>query len=663
MTSWRAFECIISSLPGNLVGPATLDLLEGLLHRLRLHCADDPKVAFAPFVVEILAKLTAVDSGPLFAGYGPLDLQCKWVLTVCEENFSLCDTPLLLNLVYSISRLALRQLRLLTPSLTPQWSGSGVSTASGKDNQLSKAERGMPPPHVCFTSVCSSSGMLTKNDPDKSYEALCSRNRLVTALMALLHHVVGPPPPISHAAGPSAGAGHRDNRADEQKILDTNNSAPQLADVILGEGQPVQQLLCCLSLCISNVFSGLGTDLSLAELSREMLAHLQPRSIGDWTLLSLKRIYTHSSSRRAFLDALLAFLASAPASAIHEPLLLFLAWTLADGPGENLRYFLSQGGLRGVATRFVEVARHMIGPQSSCVRSTEVDLLTSGDASAFSRCSPLDEDSPANLAPVCIITCGGSGNSGSGSKCLLQSAQAIHRRVKAAQWSYNFFPDESYAELCIRVPSPALLTELVIVPHLASLQSAPSAISFELHLDSALVYSLCGPVPTAGMPQVRIALPPTLANVVVLRLHRPHDVDSVGLSHVQVRGYSLFSSRLPHGAVAGGGALSPAFAWLRLFHFVLDAAAACGPSSGPHSLSAGDFVGAVVEEVPALLPHLCAQITNSSVDCMSPSSASCIAETVLLTLGRLCPTASLHILRCLLKMPVTAEKGECLTFR
>lgn len=89
-------------------------------------------------MVEILAKLTAVDSGPLFAGYGPLDLQCKWVLTVCEENFTLCDTPLLLNLVYSISRLALRQLRLLTPSLTPQWSGSGVSNISGKDNQLTK---------------------------------------------------------------------------------------------------------------------------------------------------------------------------------------------------------------------------------------------------------------------------------------------------------------------------------------------------------------------------------------------------------------------------------------------------------------------------------------------------------------------------------------------
>lgn len=43
---------------------------------------------------------------------------------------------------------------------------------------------------------------------------------------------------------------------------------------------------------------------------------------------------------------------------------------------------------------------------------------------------------------------------------------------------------------------------------------------------------------------------------------------------------------------------------------------------------------------------------------MSSSSPSCIAETVLLTLGRLCPPASLHILRCLLKMPVTAEKGR-----
>lgn len=582
--------------------------------------------------MEILAKLTAVDSGPLFAGYGPLDLQCKWVLTVCEENFTLCDTPLLLNLVYSISRLAVRQLRLLTPSLTPQWSGSGVPGVSSKESQLTKvsvienplridsvdsspsslqAERGMPPPHVCFTSVCSSSGVLTKNDPDKSYEALCSRNRLVTALMALLHHVVGPPP-TNQLSPPSLDRPvGRDNRADEQKILDTNNSAPQLADVILGEGQPVQQLLCCLSLCIANVFSGLGSDLSLAELSREMLTHLQPRSIGDWTLLSLKRIYTHCSSRRRFLDALLAFLASSPASAIHEPLLLFVAWTLSDGPGDNLRYFLTQGGLRGVATRFVEVARHMIGSQSSCVRSTEVDLLTSGEAATF-QCSPLDDDSPANLAPVCVITCGGAGSSGSGTESLLQSAQAIHRRVKAAQWSYNFFPDESYTELCIRVPSPALLAELVVVPHLASLQSAPSAISFELHLDGALVYSLCGPVATAGMPQVRIALPPTLANAVVLRLHRPVDVDSVGLSHVQVRGYSLFS-RLPHGATSGGAALSPAFAWLRLFHFVLDAASSFGPSTGPHSLSAGDVVGAVVEQVPSLLPYLCAQITNSGV--------------------------------------------------
>lgn len=64
--------------------------------------------------------------------------------------------------------------------------------------------------------------------------------------------------------------------------------------------------------------------------------------------------------------------------------------------------------------------------------------------------------------------------------CSLSSAQqpdalikvsAPHRRARSAAWSYHFYPEETWCNLTLHLPTAVLLSEVRILPHTAVLNS------------------------------------------------------------------------------------------------------------------------------------------------------------------------------------------------
>ena len=551
-----ALLCLLSTSPDHdpsaSVGPSTLKVFEELLFRLKLYCPE-PESCFAPFAASLLTAVTS-EEGPLSRGYGPLDLQGKLIVATCSE--SLCEVPeqLLVQLVYSVARLAVHFI---------------MSLREVRCDVRSADQQAIHQTTVCFSSVFSGYPLLSAEDPDRSYGALSSRSRLISSLLQLLHNVLRNTSSTSNVA-----AGTSDLGADEEKQAAATGTDSRLADLMLTDRQPVRHLLTCLAACTSAQLSAASSaGLPLAEMAAEMMASLQARSVGDWALMCLTRLHQLCSNKAAFLDCVLQFI-DEPQVELREPLLLFLVFIVH---GDNLQHFLRCGGLDTVCRRFVDKCVHVVSPGASHVTGVMLQMAslhgTPRKDLLLSSCVPDSDDPDAlvNFAPYGSIMC--SSSAGSHGTDALIHPRPPHQRAKAPVWSYNFYPEESYTELTIRLPAVVLLSAVDIGPHALSLACAPSAVSFELRREGSVASPLCGPLDTSGLTNIRLRFPATLANELLLRLHRGRDADSVGLSHIQVKGNSLFAPGTrpqSSGGAGGGGGLN----WLRLVHHCLAASSA-----------------------------------------------------------------------------------------
>lgn len=72
--------------------------------------------------------------------------------------------------------------------------------------------------------------------------------------------------------------------------------------------------------------------------------------------------------------------------------------------------------------------------------------------------------------------------------------------------------------------------------------ACPSAVGLEVSKDgTSPLVPLCSPLPTSGMTFVRLTLDrPEVVTSVLLRLYRPHDSASIGLSQVRLLGSTTF---------------------------------------------------------------------------------------------------------------------------
>lgn len=146
-----------------------------------------------------------------------------------------------------------------------------------------------------------------------------------------------------------------------------------------------------------------------------------------------------------------------------------------------------------------------------------------------------------NFAPYCTIT--SENPSAQSADVLIQGQVASHRRARAAAWSYLFYPNESHVDLILTLPTAVLLKEIQLQPHLSTLASCPSAIAIEISRDGMCnPIPITQPIPTVGMTCIRLKFSqPEIATHIIIRLYRPKDSASIGLTQISLLGTTIFS--------------------------------------------------------------------------------------------------------------------------
>lgn len=147
-----------------------------------------------------------------------------------------------------------------------------------------------------------------------------------------------------------------------------------------------------------------------------------------------------------------------------------------------------------------------------------------------------------NFAPYCTIFAESA--SAQSPDVLIQPPMSSHRRARTAAWTYLFYPNESYIDLHLTLPTAVLLREVQLQPHTTSLVTSPSAVALEVNRDANhhAPLPLSHPMSTVGLACIRLRLgQPEIASNLVVRLYRPKDSNNIGLSQIAVLGSTVFS--------------------------------------------------------------------------------------------------------------------------
>ncbi|XP_031697979.1 baculoviral IAP repeat-containing protein 6-like [Anarrhichthys ocellatus] len=262
---------------------------------------------------------------------------------------------------------------------------------------------------------------------------------------------------------------------------------------------------------------------------------------------------------------------------LSEPLLWFILRVLDTS--EALKAFHDMGGVQLICNNMVTSTRAIVNTARSMV-STIMKFLDSGpgktaDGNLKARVMTSEPDNAEglhNFAPLGTIT--SSSPTAQPAEVLLQ-ATPPHRRARSAAWSYIFLPEEAWCDLTIHLPAAVLLKELHIQPHLASLATCPSSVSVEISADGVNMLPLSTPIITSGLTYIKIQLVKAeVASAVCLRLHRPRDASTLGLSQIKLLGLTAFgntsSATVNNPFLPSEDQVSKtSIGWLRLLHHCL----------------------------------------------------------------------------------------------
>lgn len=332
-----------------------------------------------------------------------------------------------------------------------------------------------------------------------------------------------------------------------------------------------------------------------------------------------------------------------PKLLLSEPFLWFVLKVL-ETP-ETVTIFTEMGGMNVLCQSLVSSNRSLINMQPGLVsiimqHISKTPKHKNGSPNAaqaalsgckkFGGCSNKSADGLINFAPFCSITTENS--TAQSPDVLIQAPIASHRRARTPAWTYLFYPNESHIDLVVTLPTAVLLKEVHLQPHLPSLASCPSAVAIEINRDNSLApIPISQPMSTVGLTCIKLKLPqPEIASSIVLRLYRPKDNNSIGLTQVSVLGSTVFTNS----SMAGNSddrdddtAAKSSLGWLRILArcfsvATFDATEASSVLANSVIQSAADYPGFL---------EACCSLLNVTVT--APTFALQNLETVLLRLG------------------------------
>ncbi|KAM3606446.1 uncharacterized protein V6R79_016382 [Siganus canaliculatus] len=561
------------------VGPTTTQAMHEFLSRLQVHLSSTCPQMFSEFLLKLI-HILSTERGAFQSGQGPLDAQVKLLEFALEQNFEVVSVGTISLVIESITFLVHHYITC----------SDKLVSRSGSDSSVGA--------RACF------GGLFANIIRPGDAKAVCgetTRDQLMFDLIKLVNILVQLPLSRDREFSgrlPPAGSGASDSSvSDEEKVCGSKESLAGgsgfsqgppagVADLVLANQQIMSQILSALGQCNSSAMAMI-IGASGLHLTKHENFHggLDAISVGDGLFTILTTLSKRASSVQVMLQPILTYMAcgymgrqgSLSTCQLSEPLLWFILRVLDTS--EALKAFHDMGGVQLICNNMVTSTRAIVNTARSMV-STIMKFLDSGpgktaDGNMKARVMTSEPDNAEglhNFAPLGTIT--SSSPTAQPAEVLLQ-ATPPHRRARSAAWSYIFLPEEAWCDLTIHLPAAVLLKELHIQPHLASLATCPSSVSVEISTDGVNMLPLSTPVITSGLTYIKIQLVKAeVASAVCLRLHRPRDASTLGLSQIKLLGLTAFgntsSATVNNPFLPSEDQVSKtSIGWLRLLHHCL----------------------------------------------------------------------------------------------
>uniref|UniRef100_A0A8C3T0R3 Dual E2 ubiquitin-conjugating enzyme/E3 ubiquitin-protein ligase BIRC6 n=1 Tax=Chelydra serpentina TaxID=8475 RepID=A0A8C3T0R3_CHESE len=558
------------------VGPTATQAMQEFLTRLQVHLSSTCPQMFSEFLLKLI-HILSTERGAFQTGQGPLDAQVKLLEFTLEQNFEVVSVSTISAVIESITFLVHHYITC----------SDKVMSRSGSDSSVGA--------RACF------GGLFANIIRPGDAKAVCgemTRDQLMFDLLKLVNILVQLPLSSNreYSARVPVASSTTDSVSDEEKVSggkdgngnssNTQGSTAYVADLVLANQQIMSQILSALGQCNSSAMAMI-IGASGLHLTKHENFHggLDAISVGDGLFTILTTLSKKATTVQVMLQPILTYMAcgymgrqgSLATCQLSEPLLWFILRVLDTS--EALKAFHDMGGVQLICNNMVTSTRAIVNTARSMV-STIMKFLDSGpskatDSSLKARVLASEPDNAEgihNFAPLGSIT--SSSPTAQPAEVLLQ-ATPPHRRARSAAWSYIFLPEEAWCDLTIHLPAAVLLKEIHIQPHLASLATCPSSVSVEVSADGVNMLPLSTPVLTSGLTYIKIQLVKAeVASAVCLRLHRPRDASTLGLSQIKLLGLTAFgntsSATVNNPFLPSEDQVSKtSIGWLRLLHHCL----------------------------------------------------------------------------------------------
>ncbi|KYO23914.1 baculoviral IAP repeat-containing protein 6 isoform C [Alligator mississippiensis] len=558
------------------VGPTATQAMQEFLTRLQVHLSSTCPQMFSEFLLKLI-HILSTERGAFQTGQGPLDAQVKLLEFTLEQNFEVVSVSTISAVIESITFLVHHYITC----------SDKVMSRSGSDSSVGA--------RACF------GGLFANIIRPGDAKAVCgemTRDQLMFDLLKLVNILVQLPLSSNreYSARVPVASSTTDSVSDEEKVSggkdgngnasNTQGSTAYVADLVLANQQIMSQILSALGQCNSSAMAMI-IGASGLHLTKHENFHggLDAISVGDGLFTILTTLSKKATTVQVMLQPILTYMAcgymgrqgSLATCQLSEPLLWFILRVLDTS--EALKAFHDMGGVQLICNNMVTSTRAIVNTARSMV-STIMKFLDSGPSKATDNSlkaralasEPDNAEGIHNFAPLGSIT--SSSPTAQPAEVLLQ-ATPPHRRARSAAWSYIFLPEEAWCDLTIHLPAAVLLKEIHIQPHLASLATCPSSVSVEISADGVNMLPLSTPVITSGLTYIKIQLVKAeVASAVCLRLHRPRDASTLGLSQIKLLGLTAFgntsSATVNNPFLPSEDQVSKtSIGWLRLLHHCL----------------------------------------------------------------------------------------------
>lgn len=508
-------------------GPTMCRLLQELFFCLQSKC--QLKDQLKQILLRVCNSLVQQD-GAIFKQLGPIDAQNQLIKELLNYQYHKSDLNIAMNIIESVSNLVYQ---FITNSEKIQCQKSS-ETNTNSNNVFGSL----------FATVLGSENSQCKTVTDSTI----LMNLLKLCSVFIRTRII---PPITNTTDEFLQ--NVESQTDEIKAEQQNlTSYVTFTDTVLQHFPTMNKFIGALSHCntssaallvICSIYSPMHNEsknsfsdpMSVEDALFQLIIYMN--KLASQSLLIIKPLFDYLNYATNIRYTL-------PKIHLSEPFLWFILKIL-ETP-DALEVFCEMGGISIIAENLVRSNRTLLNMQPNLVTmimqhlSKAQNITLSSPTTKKTTSSTKHEDGLINFAPYCTIT--SENPSAQPADVLIQGQVASHRRARAAAWSYLFYPNESHVDLIINLPSAVLLREIQLQPHLSTLASCPSAVAIEISRDT-MCYSIpiTQPIPTVGLTCIRLKFSqPEIATHLTIRLYRPKDSSSIGLSQISILGTTIF---------------------------------------------------------------------------------------------------------------------------